>query len=238
MNQAVKREAETSTLHHRNHGIAYNVPLARYTRFRVGGTADIAFTPENPDDLAAFLRDLPADVPLTILGLGSNVLIRDGGIRGAVILFSDMRADPIYYQEKIYAPAGLATPKLARFAASLSYKDSAFLSGIPGTVGGALAMNAGCYGEDTWSHVEKVEVLQRNGIPRTRTKDDYEIGYRHVALKNTSDTVLPEIFLGAWFSFTRDETVNAVEEIKTLLAKRAATQPLNVPNAGSVFRNP
>ncbi|MDR1529685.1 MAG: UDP-N-acetylmuramate dehydrogenase [Burkholderiales bacterium] len=222
--------------------IVHDLPLARYTRWRVGGSADIAFFPLDIDDLTRFLRMLPETIPLTLIGLGSNVLIRDRGVRGAVVLLQDIQEEPNIDQEgAIYAPGGLSTPKLARFAAQHHYIDAAFLVGIPGTVGGALAMNSGCYGDEIWRHVLNVNVLRRDGVFISRIPEEYMIDYRRVVLRPESGETQFEIFVGAKLIFKRDKKRDISEnlaEIKRLLAKRAETQPQNVPNAGSVFRNP
>jgi UDP-N-acetylmuramate dehydrogenase len=172
---------------------------------------------------------------VTVLGLGSNVLVRDGGIRGAVILMHNPGGALAVADGMIYAEGGLASPKLARFAA-LHGCDGEFLAGIPGTVGGALAMNAGCYGDETWPHVAKVEVLTRDGAFAIRTPADYLIGYRSVRRLNGAP--IDGIFTAAWFRFAFGDAAAVRERIKMLLAKRIATQPLSQPNAGSVFRNP
>ena len=188
------------------------------------------------DDLAQFLRSLPAAMPITVLGLGSNVLIRDGGIRGAVVLMHDPGGALAVADGLVYADAGVASPKLARFAALHGCADAEFLAGIPGTVGGALAMNAGCYGGETWTHVARVETLARDGAFAVRTPADFAIGYRSVAKRD--GTPLDALFTAAWFRFPVGDVVKARARIKALLAQRIATQPLALPNAGSVFRNP
>jgi UDP-N-acetylmuramate dehydrogenase len=210
--------------------------LARYTTWRAGGNADLLYTPADRDDLAQFLRGLPAALPVTMLGLGSNVLVRDGGIRGAVILMHDPGAVLAVADGMIYADAGVASPKLARFAALHGCADAEFLAGIPGTVGGALAMNAGCYGGETWRHVARVETLSRDGRFNVRTPADFAIGYRSV--REPDGEALGEPFTAAWFRFQPGDGAAARARIKALLARRIATQPLSLPNAGSVFRNP
>jgi UDP-N-acetylmuramate dehydrogenase len=211
-------------------------PLARYTSWRCGGAADVFYVPADRDDLAAFVRQLPADLPLTGIGLGSNLLVRDGGVRGAVVLLHDPGAALAVQDGLVYADAGVASPKLARFAALHGCRDAEFLAGVPGTVGGALAMNAGCYGGETWTYVARVEVLLRDGTFVVRTPADYRIGYRSV---RRADGHAPDgIFTAAWFRFPPGDGVAARARIKALLAQRIATQPLGLPNAGSVFRNP
>ena len=217
--------------------LAHDAPLAKYTSWRAGeGRADVLYLPADRDDLAVFLRTLPVTMPVTVLGLGSNTLVRDGGIRGAVVVMHDAGAALAVADGLVYTEAGAASPKLARFAATHGCAEAEFLAGVPGTVGGALAMNAGCYGGETWRHVARVEVLQRDGTFVVRTPADYEIGYRSVRARAPGAT--PEIFTAAWFRFPLGDTTVARARIKELLARRIATQPLSLPNAGSVFRNP
>jgi UDP-N-acetylmuramate dehydrogenase len=162
--------------------------------------------------------------------------VRDAGVRGTVILMHDPGAMLAVQDGLVYADAGAACPKLARFAAMHGCAEAEFLAGIPGTVGGALAMNAGCYGGETWRYVARVEVLGRDGRFDVRTPADYAIGYRSVRRRDGS---APDgIFTAAWFRFPPGDGVMARQRIKELLAKRIASQPLGLPNAGSVFRNP
>jgi UDP-N-acetylmuramate dehydrogenase len=163
-------------------------------------------------------------------------LIRDGGIRGAVVLMHNPGGALAVADGLVYADAGVASPKLARFAAMHGCAEAEFLAGIPGTVGGALAMNAGCYGGETWTHVARVETLARDGTFAVRTPADFAIGYRSVAERDGRPH--DALFTAAWFRFPVGEATKARARIKTLLAQRIATQPLALPNAGSVFRNP
>jgi UDP-N-acetylmuramate dehydrogenase len=216
--------------------LALDAPLAKHTSWRAGGGADIVYTPADRDDLAAFLRQLPIFEQVTALGLGSNTLIRDGGVRGAVVLMHNPGGVLAVADGMIYAEAGVACPKLARFAALHDCGEVEFLAGIPGTVGGALAMNAGCYGGEIWSYVARVEVLQRDGSFAVRTLKDYAVGYRSV--RRFDGRALSELFTAAWFRFPTGNKKGARDKIRELLARRLATQPLDMPNAGSVFRNP
>jgi UDP-N-acetylmuramate dehydrogenase len=217
-----------------------NEPMARHVSWRVGGIAARAYVPADLADLCAFLRALPAGEPVLFCGLGSNLLVRDGGFRGSVVLTHTSHGEIRLEDELVYAQAGVASPKVARFAATHGLEGAEFLAGVPGTVGGALAMNAGCYGSETWQFVERVQVMTRGGELRERAPSDYDVGYRHVSL-NTGALDAPaadEWFSAAWFRFTPGDGARARERIKELLAKRIASQPLNLPNAGSVFRNP
>jgi UDP-N-acetylmuramate dehydrogenase len=214
-----------------------NAPLARYTSWRAGGPADTLYVPADRDDLAMFLRQLPVAEPLLVLGLGSNTLVRDGGVRGTVVIMHNPGAALAVADGLVYADAGAASPKLARFAALHGCAEAEFLAGVPGTVGGALAMNAGCYGGETWRHVARVEVATREGRFVVRGPDDYVIGYRSVRLR-ADGAALDGIFTAAWFRFPVGDSSAARARIRERLARRIATQPLSLPNAGSVFRNP
>jgi UDP-N-acetylmuramate dehydrogenase len=225
-------------------------PMSRHVSWHAGGCAERAYFPSDYDDLARFMRILPDGEPLCFVGLGSNLLVRDGGFRGTVILTHRTRAligleEPAGAERPaggsspsaIYAEAGASGAKLARFAANEAMEGAEFFAGIPGTVGGALAMNAGCHGSETWEFVERVRMIGRRGELRTRTPDEFEIGYRHVALKSAR-LGEDEWFAGAWLRFSAGDAARARSRIKELLIQRAATQPLGLPNAGSVFRNP
>jgi UDP-N-acetylenolpyruvoylglucosamine reductase len=216
--------------------LSRSASLARHTSWRCGGMADLLYVPADRDDLGAFVRQLAPDVPLMAIGLGSNLLVRDGGVRGAVVLLHNPGGVLAVAEGLIYVEAGVASPKLARFAAVHGCAEAEFLAGVPGTIGGALAMNAGCYGGETWKYVVRVEVLLRDGGFVVRTPDAYRIGYRSV--RRADGTPQDGIFTAAWFSFPRGDTALARTRIKELLGKRIATQPLSLPNAGSVFRNP
>jgi UDP-N-acetylenolpyruvoylglucosamine reductase len=211
------------------------VAMNKYVSWRAGGVAERMYQPADLADLQVFLRSLPVDEPLYVVGLGSNLLVRDGGVRGTVLLMHGaLKTLRMELDESIYAEAGIAGAKLARFAATHHLSGAAFFAGIPGTVGGMLAMNAGCYGSETWQKVQRVLVVNRRGELFQRSAEDYEIGYRHVAAHGPQE----EWFVATWLKFETGDSDTARQEIKTLLNKRIATQPLNLPNAGSVFRNP
>lgn len=212
-------------------------PMRTHTSWRTGGSADRAYIPADLDDAAQFLRRLPAGEPVYLVGLGSNLLVRDGGIRGTVILMHSSHAVMHMDGALVYADARAASPKVARYAATHGYAGAEFLAGIPGTVGGALAMNAGCYGSETWDRVERVLMLGRGGELRERKPGDFDVAYRHVALRGV-ELGRDEWFAAAWFSFDRGDGAAARRRIKELLQQRIGSQPLALPNAGSVFRNP
>ena len=215
--------------------LTQNEPMAGHVSWRAGGTVARAYFPADLADLANFLQRLRLDEPLLLVGLGSNLLVRDGGFDGTAI-FTHGVLDTLRREAdgSFYAEAGVASPKLARFVGNQACAEAEFLAGIPGTVGGALAMNAGCHGGETWRYVERVLMLSRRGEQIIRSPDDFVIGYRHVGLKDASD----EIFAGAWFRFPAGDVEVAQARMRELLDRRNATQPLQLPNAGSVFRNP
>jgi UDP-N-acetylmuramate dehydrogenase len=211
-----------------------NEPMARHVSWRAGGLAQRFYVPADLEDLAAFLRQLPGEEPLLFVGLGSNLLVRDGGWRGTVVMTHSAKRRPLMDAGLVYAEAGVASPKVARFAALHDLEGAEFLAGVPGCVGGALAMNAGCYGGETWDLVERVLTIDRAGNLRERARDDFEIAYRQCTPKARGE----EWFAAAWFRLEPGDGETSRGVIKELLARRIATQPLSLPNAGSVFRNP
>lgn len=213
--------------------LQHNVPLKDFTSWRVGGPAKRFYIPADKADLAKFIQSLDKDEPLLWLGLGSNLLVNDQGFDGTVI-FTQKNLDHLEVQKpnQIYAEAGVSCGTLARFIAKNQLGGGEFFAGIPGTVGGALRMNAGCHGDETWRHVIWVETLDRSGQITQRSPAEFEVAYRHTAHPR------PLGFIAALFEFPSCESQAALEKIKTLLAHRKATQPINLPNCGSVFRNP
>ena len=312
----------------------HHEPMKKHVSWRAGGEAERVYIPADLDDLCGLVRSLSAQEPIHLFGLGSNLLIRDGGLPGVSVLLhgvlkklaleSRVRGVPPGPDNTglVYAEAGVASPKLARFCANHNLVDGEFWAGIPGTVGGALAMNAGCYGHETWEKVAQVLTLNGKGQLVERRLEDYEIGYRHVVLKTAADssqtsphlnhlpspqpspsgrgserwaqtdrregakvglrtpkpkdnphpnpdettshstkpasgqvagylpegeganvglrpsTPIHEWFIGAWFRLPQGDGVASRATIKSLLQQRIDSQPLQQPNAGSVFRNP
>jgi len=214
-----------------------NEPMAKHVSWRAGGVAAQAYVPADRADLAAFLTTLPEGERVCFVGLGSNLLVRDGGFNGTVVLMHSPRGAVRVEGGFVYAEAGAACPKVARLTATRALEGGEFLAGVPGTVGGALAMNAGCYGSETWDVVAKVLTISRAGKLSERKSADFEVGYRRVTLRG-SKLGEDEWFLAAWFRFHAGDEERARARIKELLAKRIAEQPLELPNAGSVFRNP
>lgn len=215
-----------------------NEPMCKHTSWRVGGPADRAYRPADLDDLCAFLRSLPPLEPVLFVGLGSNLLVRDRGIRGTVIFLhgalTKLELVARAGATEIYAQAGLAAPKVARFAALHGLEGAEFLAGIPGTVGGALAMNAGCYGCETWDIVTQVLMLDRRGEKHVRGPSEFRVAYRSLQ----PATPREEFFAAAWLRPRSGDGERSRRRIKELLQRRIASQPLDIPNAGSVFRNP
>ncbi len=208
-------------------------PMSRHTSWHVGGPADYWFEPRDRTDLVAFLRGLPREPPVYWVGLGSNLLVRDGGLRGVVISTHGAlgRLDRLS-ERTVYCEAGVPCARIARQCIKWGLGPAAFFAGIPGTLGGALAMNAGAFGGETWRHVQSVETIDRAGVLRTRAAAEYEIGYRSVRGPATD-----EWFLAATLAFDpRPGADNA--ELKALLTRRRDTQPIGEWSCGSVFTNP
>lgn len=207
--------------------------MARHTTWRVGGPADRFYMPADADDLAIFLRSLPAHEPVFWLGLGSNLLVRDGGIRGTVIATAkSLGTLERTGASNVRVEAGVPCAILARFCAREGLAGAEFLVGIPGTFGGALAMNAGCFGGETWTLVQDVETLDRQGRLHRRRPEEFEIGYRHVRGPSA------EWFIAATLRLTPGNGDELAARMRGWLDKRSASQPTQQANAGSVFRNP
>jgi UDP-N-acetylmuramate dehydrogenase len=212
--------------------VLHGVPMSKHTSWHAGGPADLFFTPRDSMDLSAFLRQLPAGVPVLWIGLGSNLLVRDGGVRGAVVAtHGALGALERISATRIHAEAGVPCARLARQCVKWGLGPAEFFAGIPGTLGGALAMNAGAWGSETWRHVAEVDVLDRSGTRRTRTPAEYDIGYRHV--RGPAD----EWFIAARLDFEHKPGANE-SAIRELLEKRRETQPIGEWSCGSVFTNP
>jgi len=212
-----------------------NEKMAKYTSWRVGGMAEKMYVPTDKDDLIAFLRTVPVDTALFWLGLGSNLLVRDGGIAGIVINTRNrLKKMQRVNETRVYVEVGVPCARVARFCVDNGLQGAEFLAGIPGTMGGALKMNAGAFGGETWNIVNSVEVVNRHGEVTKKSPHDFKIAYRSVeGLKAGS-----EWFLGAELILSQGDTTESQQQIKTLLEKRALSQPINQPSCGSVFKNP
>jgi UDP-N-acetylmuramate dehydrogenase len=210
-----------------------NESLSGYTSWRVGGPADRLYKPADLQDLCDYLSQLPAKEPLTWIGLGSNLLVRDGGIRGTVIALQGQLNELQRIEEKrVRIEAGVSCAKAARFCAREGLVGLEFLAGIPGTIGGALAMNAGAFGGETWERIVAVETVDHQGVLHRRTPDEYGIAYRGVTGPQA------EWFVSAEFDLDKGDAEAALSQIKGLLEKRNASQPIGSLSCGSVFRNP
>jgi UDP-N-acetylmuramate dehydrogenase len=217
-------------------------PMARHTSWRAGGRARRFFLPVDAEDLQCFLRGTPSEELLLWVGLGSNLLVRDGGLSGTVI--STARLNACAYIDKwaiderdiaervIVAEAGAPCARIARWAAQRGLTGAEFLAGIPGTLGGALCMNAGAFGGDTWGLIGSVETIDRQGERRRRARQDFEVGYREVR------GPAGEWYLAAQLVLAPDPEGGGLDRIKALLGRRAGTQPMGQPSCGSVFQNP
>ncbi|MCH8071691.1 MAG: UDP-N-acetylmuramate dehydrogenase [Proteobacteria bacterium] len=215
-----------------------NEPMSRHTSWRVGGPAELFFRPAGLEDLSLFLRELAVETPVFWLGLGSNLLVRDGGIPGVVIaavgIFKDLERVAAL---QVRVGVSLPCTQLARQCVRWGIGPSEFFAGIPGTVGGALAMNAGAHGGETWERVRSVTTIDRRGDVRIRSIGEYQVGYRSVTRIDDEHDQNDEWFVEALLEFEAGVPASQ-ETLKALLARRKNTQPLGLPSCGSVFRNP
>ena len=213
--------------------IRRNEPMSRHTSWHAGGPADIYFTPRDRDDLRAFLHSVPADIPIHFVGLGSNLLVRDGGLRGVVVATQDalLRLERVD-ETTVYSEAGVPCARIARQCLQWQLAGAEFFAGIPGTLGGALAMNAGAFGKETWNCVVSVETLDRHGEQHQRVAGEYSVSYRQVIATHPE-----EWFAAARLSFTHQPGIDD-SGLRELLARRRQTQPIGEWSCGSVFRNP
>ena len=212
--------------------LRYDEPMSRHTSWRIGGCADIFFRPASVAELTDFIAGLDGEQDILWIGLGSNLLVRDGGIRGVVICTLDLASRIRRLDSgRIHVGSGVPCAALARQCTRWRLGPAAFFAGIPGTVGGALAMNAGAFGGETWDSVESVETLDRRGRQRTRSSSEYRVGYRSVA------GVPGEWFLGATLALSSDPEAD-MSQLAEMRRRRDRTQPLGVRSCGSVFRNP
>ena len=208
-------------------------PLSRHTSWHVGGPAEVFFNPRDRTDLAAFLRGLPEDVPIYWIGLGSNLLVRDGGIPGVVIsTHGTLDSLERLSATTVRAEAGVACARIARQCIKWGMGPAEFFAGIPGTLGGALAMNAGAFGGETWKHVLAVETIDRHGEERVRQAGEYQAGYRSVTAPAPD-----EWFIAATLGFEHRPAAHA-GEVQALLTRRKQSQPIGEWTCGSVFTNP
>ncbi len=213
--------------------LRYDESMARHTSWRVGGCAARFFRPADVDDLADYMRQLAPDEPVYWVGLGSNLLVRDGGLEGSVIAVHRALSGLVFEEGgQALVGAGVPCARIARQSVRQGLAGGEFFAGIPGTLGGALAMNAGAFGGETWERVAQVQVMDRAGEMYWREPGEYRIGYRSV--KGPQD----EWFVAARLQFSTDADGEGRSRIRDMLARRGATQPTGEPSCGSVFRNP
>ncbi len=215
--------------------LLFDEPLAPFSWFRVGGAAQALFLPADEDDLSAFLERLPIGIEVTVLGVGSNVIIRDGGIEGVVVRlagksFAAMGCDRA--QGAVTAGAGSLDSAIARGATAAGIGGLEFLAGIPGTVGGALTMNAGCYGSETKDVLVSARAFDRHGLRRDFEVADLRYGYR------CSEAPAGLIWTAAVFRGAADGHAAIGERMAAVTARRESTQPIREKTGGSTFRNP
>jgi len=212
--------------------LLHDEPMSRHTSWRLGGPADRYFVPADLQDLQYFLSTLAADTEVLWVGLGSNLLVRDGGFRGQVIApLNALKKIELQLDGNLYVECGSSCARLAKFCQKKGLGGADFFAGIPGTVGGALAMNAGAFGGETWSAVQQVIMIDRQGNLQQREVDEFDVGYRHVDLPQA------EWFAAALFRFP-PRAADEDSKIRQLLRQRNATQPIGEPSCGSVFKNP
>ncbi len=216
------------------------VAMAHHVSWHAGGMASASYWPADCDDLREFVRRQPADAALLLVGNGSNLLVRDGGFDGTVIFTAGLQklqielAPPAHGYRQVYAEAGVAATQLAKFAAANGLTGLEFLAGIPGTVGGCVAQNAGCFGSESWDCIDRVNMLNRRGELIQRSHAEFEVGYRRVEPL----IEVGEWFAGAWFDLREADGSAAMRTVHEFIAKRRDSQPLDMPNAGRAFRNP
>lgn len=210
-----------------------NFPLADLTWFRVGGPAEVLFTPADEADLAAFLKGTPEDVPVYVIGVGSNLLVRDGGVKGVVIRlgkgFGDVKLEAGH---RIRTGTAVPDVRVARFALDHSIGQLTFLRGIPGTIGGALRMNGGAYGRETKDVLVEARAVDRRGSLYVLSNADMQYTYRHCGAPE--DFIFTEALLQGEAG-DRDQIARAMEEVTE---RREATQPIKSRTGGSTFKNP
>ena len=219
-------------------GVLYeHAEIKHLTSWRIGGCVRYLYVPKDERDLSIFLREFKKDIPIMFLGLGSNCLLYDGQISACLILlrntFKTFQFD--LDNKKVIVSAGLPCPTLARKASKLGFNHLNFLSGIPGSIGGALFMNAGAFDCEIWQYILSVKIIDQKGQITTKTKDEFEISYRDITGLKKS-----EFFIEASLDLNikNDEIYQSLETLQSLLDKRYQSQPVNLASCGSVFKNP
>lgn len=217
-----------------------NEPMSRHTSWRVGGNADYFYTPSDKADLVQLLEQLPADMPMYWVGLGSNLLVRDGGVAGLVVKTTKGLSKLNFLPpERIEAEAGVSCAKIARVAVENGLSGAEFLAGVPGSFGGAMAMNAGAFGGETWDWLEQIECVNRHGQCKILQASEIATGYRRVELPESHWVLSGQLRLeSANDTKSKQDKQEGKQRIRSMLEKRNASQPVQSANAGSVFRNP
>ena len=226
MNEYLSKNISSSS------SIMIDEPMSKHTSWSVGGNAEILFKPSSISDLKFFLSNFDDNENIYWIGLGSNLLVRDGGYKGVVICTLNLPKEFMEIEENIIkVSSGMPCAIFSKKCTKLKLGPTSFFAGIPGTLGGALAMNAGAFGEETWKNIDSVETINRKGEINKRTPREYKVSYRSV------EGMQDEWFLSATFSLSRDEKIN-IGDTRKLLSKRAQAQPIGKRSCGSVFRNP
>lgn len=232
MNTASKRMIETVQFKSVRGQVRLDEPMSAHTSWKVGGPAQYFFEPVDEADIARFLAELDPEMPVLWVGLGSNLLVRDGGYRGAVIAGHRGLRELNVTDGRVFAQSGVSCARLSRVANQRGFEGAEFFAGIPGTVGGALRMNAGAFGSETWQYVRQVRVIDRAGDISEESSDRFAVSYRDVGLAED------RWFTGATFSFPGRQGSNGSEVVRSLLEERGRRQPIGQASAGSVFKNP
>lgn len=209
-----------------------NVELSKTNWFRVGGCAEYLFKPENTANLAEFMQEIPSDIPITVLGVGSNIIVRENGIDGVVVKLGKGFTELSAIGCQLFAGAGCLDLNLALFSAENNITGLEFLSGIPGTIGGAVRMNAGAYGADISQILISAQIVERNGMIRSLNNEELQFSYRHSNLNDDA------IVVSAIFKGSAGNKTNILAKIDEIKKARAETQPIRERTGGSTFRNP
>lgn len=221
------------TLPHVRGRLVENAPLSRLSWFRTGGPADVLFEPADEDDLVTFLHHLPGDVPLTVIGVGSNLLVRDGGVEGVVVRLGRTFASIDVRADVVRAGAGAMDVHVARAAQKMGLEGLEFLVGVPGTVGGALVMNAGAYGREIKDVLIHAHGVDRYGHVHELRADDFDFGYRSTGAKTKG-----LIFTRASFQAHTGDAAAILTRMEEISSERQDSQPIGTRTGGSTFKNP
>ena len=209
-----------------------NAPIGKKTWFRTGGLAEVLFEPHDKNDLISFIKNIKTNTPLTIIGRGSNLLVRDGGVPGVVIKLNNSLAQITFKKDKIEAGAGILNHKIVQECKKRSVSGLEFLVGIPGSIGGAVAMNSGAYGKEIKDIVQSVEIITKTGKRKIIPEKKIKFQYRKALLPK--DSLITQVNL----NFSKGKKTEIEKLIKIIQRERKKTQPINSKTCGSTFRNP